>query len=51
MSEKKFCEMMVALEGRKTDEEELENYKYFAKRFWLRMRKDKGIKEDGAVPA
>jgi hypothetical protein len=38
VTEKKFVEMMKSLENKKSDEEEISNYKYFVRRFFMRMR-------------
>jgi len=42
--------MMMSLGTEGENEDEIENYKYFCMRFWMRMRKDKSIKLDGEVP-
>jgi len=35
---------MMSLGSDLEKEDEVENYKYFCLRFWMRMRKDKSIK-------
>lgn len=41
ISERKFCELMMSLGSEADKEREKENYRYFCRRFFLRMRKDK----------
>ena len=54
INEDKFVKLMMNLGGNggpEDEEREKQSYLYFAKRFWLRMRKDKDIPHDGEVPA